>query len=46
MKIKWKIKYELNAKWVLKNMEKLYVVENIFMKLWKEVGLKNNKGAN
>lgn len=40
--MKNKRKYKLNAKWVLKNMEKLYVIENIFMKLWKKVGLKNN----
>jgi hypothetical protein len=30
---------------ILKIMKKLFVIENIFMKLWKKVGLKNNKGA-
>ena len=44
--MKNKRKYELNAKMIFKNMEKSYVIENIFMKLLKKVGLKNNKGAN
>lgn len=39
-------KYELNAKWVLKNMEKLYVVGNIFMKIVKNSWTKKNKGSN
>lgn len=43
--MKNKRKHELNAKWLLKIMPKLYVVDNIFMKLWKKVGLKENKGA-
>jgi hypothetical protein len=30
---------------IFKIMQKWFVIENIFMKLWKKVGLKNNKGA-
>ena len=41
--MKNKRKCELNAKMVLKVMQKLYMIENILMKLWKKVGLKNNK---
>lgn len=43
--MKNKRKYELNAKVILKIMQKLYVIENIFMKLWKNVELKNIKGV-
>lgn len=41
--MKNKRKYELNAKMIFKDMEKFYVIENSFRKLWEKIGLKNNK---
>lgn len=35
--MKNKRKYKLNAKMILKHMEKLYVIQNIFRELWKKL---------
>lgn len=47
MKIKRKIRENINKmqKMILKIMQKIYVIENIFMDLWKKIGVKKVKGA-